>query len=72
MTKKVSSAGRFGARYGRKLRKKIANVERFQRKAQKCPYCSREAVKRLAMGIFSCKKCESTFTGRAYVVGGAK
>jgi large subunit ribosomal protein L37Ae len=69
MTKKVASAGRYGVRYGRKLRKKITNVEKVQRSKQKCPYCSRLAVKRLAMGIFTCKKCESTFTGKAYVVG---
>jgi large subunit ribosomal protein L37Ae len=68
MTKKVASAGRFGARYGRRLRKKIINVESQQRKKQKCPYCSREAAKRVAMGIFECRKCNSKFTGRAYVV----
>ncbi len=69
MAKKIGSAGRFGARYGRKLRSKINNVEKIQRKKQKCPYCSRLAAKRLAMGIFECKKCNAKFTGKAYVVG---
>ncbi|MBL7051501.1 MAG: 50S ribosomal protein L37ae [Nanoarchaeota archaeon] len=69
MAKKIGSAGRFGARYGRKLRSKIINVEKVQRKKQKCPYCSRLTAKRLAMGIFECKKCSAKFTGKAYVVG---
>ena len=69
MAKKIGSAGRFGARYGRKLRSKINNVEKVQRKKQKCPYCSRLAAKRLAMGIFECKKCNAKFTGKAYIVG---
>ncbi len=68
MVKKIGSAGRYGARYGKKLKAKIVNVERFQRKAQKCPYCSRTQVKRIAMGIFSCSKCDSKFTGLAYKV----
>jgi large subunit ribosomal protein L37Ae len=72
MTKKVASAGRYGVRYGRKLRKKVINVEAAQRSKQKCPYCSRSTVKRLAMGIFNCTKCSSTFTGKAYVVGEAR
>jgi large subunit ribosomal protein L37Ae len=69
MATKVGSSGRYGARYGKKLKSKINNVEKVQRKAQKCPYCSRLAVKRVAAGIYNCKKCESKFTGKAYVVG---
>jgi len=68
MTKKVGSAGRFGSRYGSKIRQKILAVERIQKKKQKCPYCLKFSVKRLAKGIFECKKCSSKFTGRAYVV----
>ena len=62
----ATSAGRFGARYGRKLRKKIAIVETKQRQKHKCPYCLKHAVKRLAKGIFECNKCDSRFTGKAY------
>tara|TARA_Y100000310_G_C20323891_1_gene642044 strand:+ start:403 stop:615 length:213 start_codon:yes stop_codon:yes gene_type:complete len=69
MAKKLGSAARFGARYGKKLKTKIWNVEKVQRKTQKCPYCSRLAVKRLAMGIFTCNKCDAKFTGFAYKVG---
>lgn len=68
MTKKVGSTGRFGARYGKKVRRKILDVEKIQRKWQQCPYCSAKRVKRIATGIWHCKKCNSKFTGRAYTV----
>lgn len=67
-TKKVKSAGRFGARYGKRIRQKITDVEARQRKKQKCPYCKRLGAKRLSAGIFICKKCNSKFTGKAYEV----
>ena len=67
-TKKVSSAGRFGVRYGRKIRQKVIAVEKLQRKRQKCPYCLKSSAKRLAKGIFECRKCSAKFTGKAYVV----
>ncbi len=68
-TKKIGAAGRFGARYGKKPKTKITNIERIQRKKQECPYCGRKAAKRLSAGIWKCKKCESKFTGGAYKVG---
>ena len=46
--------------------KKINEIEVFQRKRHKCPYCSKIAVKRVAFGIFQCKSCGSKFTGKAY------
>ncbi len=65
-TKKIGAAGRFGARYGRKLKKKLSEIEVIQRKKQKCPYCLKFGVKRLATGIWCCGKCSSKFTGKAY------
>lgn len=65
-TKKVGSTGRFGARYGKTVKKKVAEVEKRQKKKHKCPYCNKMQVKRLASGIWLCKKCDSKFTGRAY------
>ena len=68
MVKKTGSAGRFGPRYGKTIRQKIANVEKKQRLKQPCPYCKKTAVKRISMGIFVCKRCDSKFTAGAYVV----
>ena len=67
-TKKVGSAGRFGARYGKRLRQKIISVEVIQRHPQECPYCCRKAAKRMSSGIWLCKKCDSKFTNKAYRV----
>ena len=39
-TKKVKAAGRFGARYGRRVRTKIAEIETTQRKKQDCIFCN--------------------------------
>ncbi|MBI4452079.1 50S ribosomal protein L37ae [Candidatus Woesearchaeota archaeon] len=64
----LGSAKRFGTRYGRKTKLKFSKVETEQRKLHKCPYCSKVAVKRVALGIWQCRKCEAKFTGKAYSV----
>lgn len=64
--KKHGSAKRFGVRYGRKTRKKISEIEKKQKTKQICPYCKRKAVKKLATGIWYCKKCNAKFAGNAY------
>ena len=65
-TKKVGSAGRFGARYGKRAKKKVAEIEVKQRKKQVCPYCKHPGVKRIAKGIWICKKCKRKFSAGAY------
>ncbi|RLG59309.1 MAG: 50S ribosomal protein L37ae [Candidatus Hydrothermarchaeota archaeon] len=67
MTKKVGSAGKFGPRYGMKLRRKWLEVDRKQRKLHECPACQRRAVKRISTGIWKCRKCGTTFIGGAYL-----
>lgn len=64
-TKKVKAAGRFGPRYGRRVRTKIADIESIQRKKQTCPFC-KGVVKRLSKGIWQCRKCNKKFTGHVY------
>ena len=64
-TKKVKSAGRFGVRYGRKVRIKTAEIESHQRKKQSCVFCNGTA-KRLSKGIWQCKKCDKKFAGHTY------
>ncbi len=59
---------RFGARYGTKVKKKLAKIEAEQRKKHKCPYCNKLAVKRLSYGIWHCNKCNKKFAGKAYSV----
>jgi len=66
MTKKVGTAGRFGARYGRRIRNKVKKVEEKQKQKQKCPNCGLIRAKRVSLGIYLCNKCGSKFSGRAY------
>ena len=65
---KLQSVKRFGARYGRKPKLKFSKIEIEQRKLHKCPYCSKTAVKRVAVGIWKCIKCNAKFSGKAYSV----
>lgn len=67
--KKVKSAGRFGARYGKKVRDKLSKVETKQRIKQKCPFCKKLGVKRLSKGIWECKKCDKKFAEGTYHLG---
>ncbi len=67
-TKKVGSAGRFGARYGARIRKLVAKIEEKQRSKQQCPVCKTGYVKRVAMGIYVCKKCGAKIAGKAYTL----
>ena len=64
--KKVGSAGRFGARYGLRIRKKIIDIEKDQKAKHKCPFCMKIGVKRVASGIWRCTHCKAKFAGKAY------
>ncbi|MBS3169621.1 50S ribosomal protein L37ae [Candidatus Woesearchaeota archaeon] len=64
----AASTKRFGTRYGTKPKKKFAQIEELQRSAHKCPSCSKVAVRRLAMGIWQCRKCNLKFAGKAYTI----
>lgn len=66
-TKKVSSTGRLGARYGAKLRRRVLDIERRRAEPQRCPSCATRALTREAVGLWSCKKCGLSFAGGAYV-----
>jgi large subunit ribosomal protein L37Ae len=63
-TKKVGSTGRYGARYGTKTKKVVRDIE--SKKEKLCPYCERPALKRLAAGVWFCRKCKTKFAGAAY------
>jgi len=63
-TKKIKSAGRFGAGYG-KIKEQLVAVELKQRIKQVCPFCKGRA-KRQSKGIWLCSKCNKKFAGGAY------
>ncbi|MBI1969825.1 50S ribosomal protein L37ae [Candidatus Woesearchaeota archaeon] len=64
--KEFASAKRFGARYGSKLKLKVAEIDHLKRGSTKCPYCRKEKVNRVAAGIWYCSKCRVKFAGKAY------
>jgi large subunit ribosomal protein L37Ae len=64
--KKIGSAGRFGAGYG-KPKQKLVAVEKIQRKRQECPFCKGRAT-RLSNGIWKCNKCSKKFAGGTYYI----
>ncbi len=65
---KLGSIKRFGARYGRKVKEKFAEIEALHRKKYKCPYCNQQKVKRIKAGIWECGKCKAKFTSKAFTV----
>lgn len=64
--KKSKSAGRFGAKYGKRVRAGVVAVEEKQRKKQKCPHCQKLGVKRISNGIWHCKKCDKKFASDTF------
>ena len=54
---KVGSTGRFGARYGRKAKRTVRDIEDKMHAKHICPRCDRPGVKRTHAGIWKCKKC---------------
>jgi large subunit ribosomal protein L37Ae len=66
-TKKVGSTGRYGARYGAKLRRRVLDIEKKTSEPVRCPACATKALKRQAVGLWKCNKCNLLFAGGAYV-----
>jgi large subunit ribosomal protein L37Ae len=66
-TKKVGTTGRFGPRYGTRTKKVIRVLEKLQRQKHECPSCERKTLKRVAAGIWLCKKCGLKLAGGAYL-----
>ena len=65
--KRQGTAGRFGARYGNTLRRKVSEIERDSRKKYTSPFSKKQnSVKRVAFGIWKCKHTKKVFVGKAY------
>ncbi len=65
-TKKVRAAGRFGTRYGLRVRRTWLEIEAVQRQKYVCRKCGKKTVKRAGTGIWECKHCGYKFAGGCY------
>jgi len=65
-TAKVGITGKFGTRYGAKLRKQVKKIEIIQRDSYVCVFCGRTSVRRVAVGIWRCSGCRRTVAGGAW------
>ncbi|MEM4263580.1 MAG: 50S ribosomal protein L37ae [Candidatus Woesearchaeota archaeon] len=66
LEKGLGPVKRFGVRYGRTVKARLAKIEIEQKKPQLCPYCEQPKAKKLFAGVYLCKKCGAKFTGRAF------
>jgi large subunit ribosomal protein L37Ae len=66
-TKKVGIAGKYGARYGVKIRKRLSETESERAQKRQCPRCMHVAVKRTDTGIWVCRHCDYKYAAGAYV-----
>lgn len=65
-TRKVGSSGRYGARYGLKIRKGLKAIEAERSTWYTCPRCRRPSLQRKGAGIWECRKCNHKIAGGAY------
>lgn len=63
---RVGSAGRFGARYGRVVRRRVAQIESDTNDDHDCPECDSDAVSRAGTGIWECDSCGYAFAGGCF------
>jgi large subunit ribosomal protein L37Ae len=65
-TKKVGITGKYGTRYGAKLRKQAKAIEILQRTKYVCPFCGKNSIRRQAVGIWRCRACRRCIAGGAW------
>jgi large subunit ribosomal protein L37Ae len=63
-TKKVGYTGKYGTRYGKKIRTRL--LKAGAQKRHKCPSCFKTRITRRSAGIWECDSCGLKFAGKAY------
>ena len=65
-TKKVGLTGKYGVRYGKRIKDRYAAVHVIQKQKHRCPRCMKPSLKREAAGIWVCVKCGLKTAGKAF------
>lgn len=65
-TRKAGSVGRFGPRYGVRIRRRAQEIEEGLKHRSECPRCAAIAVRRSSTGVWTCRRCGYVFAGGAY------
>jgi len=65
--KKLKASGKFGPRYGKKLREIYDKIMESSKKKYNCPICAKEkSVKRVSFGVWMCTRCKTKFASGAF------
>ena len=65
-TRQVGVVGRYGPRYGVRIRRRVQEIEEARRARHVCPKCQAPAVHRRSSGVWQCRHCGHVFAGGAY------
>ena len=65
-TRKAGIVGRFGPRYGVRIRRRVQEIEDGLRSRHTCPRCQAVSVHRKSTGVWECRRCGNIFAGGAY------
>jgi len=65
-TAKIGAAGKFGVRYGKRIKDRYLAIHVVQKQKHRCPNCLRMSLKRQAAGIWVCSRCGLKTAGKAY------
>jgi large subunit ribosomal protein L37Ae len=66
-TKKVGIAGKYGPRYGVRIRRRLTDIESERVKKRVCPNCEHLSVKRVDSSIWQCSRCDYKYSAGAYI-----
>ena len=65
-TRQVGVVGRYGPRYGVRIRRRVQEIDETRRGTHVCPKCQAAAVHRRSSGVWQCHHCGHVFAGGAY------
>ena len=65
-TRKAGIVGRYGPRYGVRIRRRVQEIEEGLKHRHACPRCAAMSVLRASTGVWECRRCGYVFAGGAY------